>query len=375
MLPLLQALAARNGEKFRALWQGDTSGYRSASEADQALCHLLAFWTGKDPARVDRLFCASGLYRAARAGETYGAGTVARACEAGPGNVAVWNGDKRTRGALIPFPVREVGASMLPEQHPHPLPETPIDQVLDCLRREETGDAQLFAHLFRGRYVYDHTGKEWYAWQGHAWKRDVTNQVVNMVSGPLAAIYLNTSAELAARAAQETRALPPNVGNLTEKEDEDTARARKRLSMLKATTAALIERACELRRRHRIQNVLALASAQPPLSITSDKWDTNPWLLTTLDGVLDLRPGQMHPGQPEDYIRTVIPTSWRGLEARAPRFERFWQRSSRTDPTGNVRTSSPSCSAPWAMASPGWSMSIASSCSMDPEVVATAKTP
>jgi putative DNA primase/helicase len=80
---LARARAARNGTKFARLWAGDTTGYRSPSEADLALVALLAFWTHGDPARVDRLFRSSGLYRpkwdAARGGQTYGARTIATA--------------------------------------------------------------------------------------------------------------------------------------------------------------------------------------------------------------------------------------------------------------------------------------------------------
>src|SRR5215213_4921762 len=58
-----RAAGADNGEKFRRLWVGDTSGYTSASEADAALCSLLAFWTGPDPQRIDSLFRRSALCR------------------------------------------------------------------------------------------------------------------------------------------------------------------------------------------------------------------------------------------------------------------------------------------------------------------------
>jgi primase-polymerase (primpol)-like protein len=33
------------------------------SEADAALCSMLAFWTGRDPQRIDNLFRQSGLCR------------------------------------------------------------------------------------------------------------------------------------------------------------------------------------------------------------------------------------------------------------------------------------------------------------------------
>jgi hypothetical protein len=78
-----KAHEASNGHKFAPLWQGDTKGYPSPSEADLALCCSLAFWTGPDPARIDRLFRQSGLMRPkwdrSTAGSTYGAITIEKA--------------------------------------------------------------------------------------------------------------------------------------------------------------------------------------------------------------------------------------------------------------------------------------------------------
>jgi putative DNA primase/helicase len=59
-----KAHSAANGPDFTRLWQGDWKGrYPSQSEADLALCRHLAFWTGRDAARMDSLFRQSGLYR------------------------------------------------------------------------------------------------------------------------------------------------------------------------------------------------------------------------------------------------------------------------------------------------------------------------
>ena len=50
-------LNAKNGEKARRLWKGDwESGYRSPSEADCALCVMLAYYTQGDGARIARFF-------------------------------------------------------------------------------------------------------------------------------------------------------------------------------------------------------------------------------------------------------------------------------------------------------------------------------
>src|SRR5215212_1586824 len=56
------ARSAKNGPKFEALWEGDTSGYASHSEADQALVSLLAFYT-QDEVQLDSLYQRSKLCR------------------------------------------------------------------------------------------------------------------------------------------------------------------------------------------------------------------------------------------------------------------------------------------------------------------------
>ena len=84
---LQKAKNAANGEKFQSLWKGSTSGYESQSEADMALCSLLAFWTGGDSRQMDQLFRDSGLMREKwdeqhfADGSTYGEKTIERAIE------------------------------------------------------------------------------------------------------------------------------------------------------------------------------------------------------------------------------------------------------------------------------------------------------
>lgn len=72
---------AKNGSTFTKLYQGDWQGlYKSQSEADIALCNMLAFYTGKDHMQMDRLFRSSGLMRdkwdRKQNGTTYGAITI-----------------------------------------------------------------------------------------------------------------------------------------------------------------------------------------------------------------------------------------------------------------------------------------------------------
>lgn len=58
-----KAKNAEYGEEFTRLWNGNTAGYESHSEADYALCRHLLFWTGGDRSRAEELFSSSGLSR------------------------------------------------------------------------------------------------------------------------------------------------------------------------------------------------------------------------------------------------------------------------------------------------------------------------
>lgn len=165
--------------------------------------------------------------------------------------------------------------------------------VLDCLSRGETGDADLLTTLYRGGIIYDHTEGAWHVWTRHVWTRDKTFCVYRLVSDAVAARYLAVAAD--ARQA----------GN-TDRCD------------------ALLDRARALRNRRRVENVLFLA-ARPNLGIVGDQWDRDPWLLGCANGVIDLRTGELRPGRPEDYMRCASPVEWRGLDTQCPQWDTFLQ--------------------------------------------------
>ncbi|MBR5315753.1 MAG: DUF3987 domain-containing protein, partial [Firmicutes bacterium] len=86
-----RAFHGKNGTKFKRLYNGDHTDYQSQSQADFALCDMLAFWTQKNPKRMDELFRKSGLMRdkwdEKRGSTTYGEYTIKNAIK-GCKNVA-----------------------------------------------------------------------------------------------------------------------------------------------------------------------------------------------------------------------------------------------------------------------------------------------
>ena len=71
---------SQNGAKIRALYNGDISAYdNDESRADLALCCYLAYWTGHDAVRIDRMFRQSGLMREKWNRTDYRENTIAKA--------------------------------------------------------------------------------------------------------------------------------------------------------------------------------------------------------------------------------------------------------------------------------------------------------
>ncbi len=138
---LERARNASNGEKFDRLWRGSTAGYESQSEADMALCCLLAFWTGGDSARVDQLFRQSGLMRDKwdevhyNDGSTYGEKTVERAIAS-------------TNDVYSPSKDGETGAAGAQRSKPTAAQDTSRDEPISTTERTVGGtDSTRAAYL------------------------------------------------------------------------------------------------------------------------------------------------------------------------------------------------------------------------------------
>jgi len=193
------------------------------------------------------------------------------------------NGAKAEEGQAEEVPVQ----AMTPEE----------SEVLDYLGKNEMGDAEMMAAMYKGKVVYDHAESAWHVWNEHHWLRDERGQVNNIPTQVLSVTYMDTAAAMA-KAANENEATLKRVKEL-------------------------YKRAFLLRTRARRSNVLDLASSHPDLAVAGSEWDAHPWLLAVKNGVVDLQTGKHRPGQPEDYMRIVAPVEWKGLDAPAPRWEQF----------------------------------------------------
>lgn len=186
---LEKARQAKGGEKLAALLAGDWQPYAAShSEADLALCNLLAFWLGADKARMDAAFRASGLYRKKwderRGADTYGSITLDRAIAdcvevytpaphppepAAPGQAAAEVAD-----LLRSMGIRQQADKAAPSVPSKPAPGRKTYSL------DDTGNARRFRDRFGQNLRYNFTQGCWMVWDGRAWRRDETAAVKQM---------------------------------------------------------------------------------------------------------------------------------------------------------------------------------------------------
>lgn len=154
-------LASKNAEKTKALWEGEIPKGKSHSEADAALCMILAFWCGGDEEQMDRLFRQSSLIRD-KWDELHGPDTY--------GNLTIRNAIARTTEFYKPVAIgnaredfNEIAIRLMKF-----MPES------NRLYKEgDLGNGRLFADVFKDIARYVPERKKWFIYDGTRWVADI----------------------------------------------------------------------------------------------------------------------------------------------------------------------------------------------------------
>lgn len=273
-LALLQrAKAAKNGPQFSALWDGDTSGYKSASEADLALCNMLAFWTGKDPARMDRLFRQSGLMRdkwdRRQSGTTYGA-------------ITIQNAIRNCREVYTPGRPAERRRT-----NPEPSENRTDQESVRPPDYSDAGNAEVFSRLHQDDLIFtDALG--WLWWNGQRWDRS---------DHKATAFAIDLSARMLQEAKKEYRdALEQQTeakAKYAESGEETDKDALEKANSAVTLAKAYLTHAKATREARRLKNMIELS--KPALVVPAAQLDANPFDLNTPGGIADLNTGALRP--------------------------------------------------------------------------------
>lgn len=270
------AAGAKNGGKFVALYGGDTAGYTSSSEADMALCSILAFWTGCDAEKMDMIFRSSGLMREKwdrpQSGSTYGALTIQKAIA---GCSQVYS-PKSSYSAS--FKQGEVNAQT--EQ---------TGQRLYSF--DDTGNAQRFVDLFGDKVRYCYTDKRWLWYDGRKWCTDMTGTVKRLADKAVACM------------AAEAKV----YAQLDADEGTDMAKA--------------FEKHMKSCRSNKSKNAM-LSEVMHHVPVLPAQMDRFKTVLNTPGGVIDLRSGGISPHDPMTYLTKMTAVEY-SENADCPRWLAF----------------------------------------------------
>lgn len=175
-----------------ALWAGDMSAYSDDhSSADLALCSKLAFWFGRDPQRIDRVFRRSALYRTKWLRDDYRNRTIDRAIasctntytppgDKNLGNVnGLVNGAVNTNGATVPPPPTQQpqgSTAPPPSSQNNTTPPLAANYLLNEGVHDE-GNARCVHMRYQGRFLHNDSF-DWIQFTGTHWTIDEANSGV-----------------------------------------------------------------------------------------------------------------------------------------------------------------------------------------------------
>ncbi len=279
---VLKAKGAKNGDKFKALMDGDASAYSGdADKAVSALLCSLAFWS-KDAAQIDRIFRTSKLMfpdwdkpSQNNPNITVGEAAIQAAINFTQKTYSPKKKSGRNANELIVH--SENGDTTLSSFRPE-----------RSIKRNDIGISKLFADVYKKECRYVTERKKWYVFTGKAWKE---NDVGAM----------ERAKEFAAALLQYACLLPDS----TEAEEE----LRKKF----------IEYAQGLQKRKARETILKDACSVYPISM--NEFDRDPYMLNCLNGTLDLRTYTLSPHNPDDLL-TKLSGVYYDSQAVCPRWEK-----------------------------------------------------
>ena len=282
------ACAAKDGERFAALYAGDWQAYyNSHSEADLSFANLLAFWFGADLQRMDRVFRSSGLMRPKwdqrRGAKTYGRATLERAvqdcqevyCPAPqPDRAAFADQDEALRALNVKYGAQSLAA---------PAPGVKTYSL------DDTGNARRFRDRYADRVRYNPTDKCWMVWDGARWKRDDLATIKGLADEML--------------------------------DQMDKAC----FGIRDINTAGALRRHVQKSRSSRSKEAfLKEAQHLPGIPMLPEQFDRNKGLLNLRNGILNLARRELVPHDRERYITRMAQVDY-DPAAKAPVWEAFIQ--------------------------------------------------
>lgn len=265
--------ASKQGAKFETLYdRGDLAPYGGdASAADIALMNILAFWTGKDPERMERIFSASAL-----------------------GQRGKWKSRDDYRGWTISKAITGTGETYSPGQvGPAPLPSSEKN-MSDLLKFDmnDEGNARRLLYLYGERIRYCEQEKAWYQYNGIKWARRLSNMgIFPMGSTTMAYSRREANKKYASLAQALGCSVNSKTGAITGNKDLENKRLAAVRFFIKSDNYN--------------ETMHYINKAQAGALINAEEWDTELYKINCRNGLLDLKTLELFPHSPAQLVTKV----------------------------------------------------------------------
>jgi len=161
----------------------------------------------------------------------------------------------------------QIIAHSIADYAPGPSETTPMLPELNRFPTTDAGQGETIAYLYADKLRFDHSRKRWLVWDGARWNMDLDG---------------------------EPQRLSREAARLRLRAGMDEPGESKRKDLLKWATGAEAS--------YRVKCALEAASITAPIYTTSDRFDTDPWLMACANGVVDLRTGELRTARQDDMI-------------------------------------------------------------------------
>lgn len=131
----------------------------------------------------------------------------------------------------------------------------------------DMGNAERFVSMHGHNLLYCHTWKKWLVWDGARWRPDSIAEAKRLAKDIVISMYIEAAGK-----------------------NDDRERS------------ALVGHAKNSESDYKIKATLSLAESDAMVTIEPSKFDMDAFLLNVLNGIIDLRTGQILPHSREDYI-------------------------------------------------------------------------
>lgn len=254
---------SKQGKTFSDLYNGNWEGYfTSQSEADLSFCNMLAFWCRCDEQLMDRIFRSSGLMRPKwerkQSGSTYGALTIKKAIKA----------CKKVYEPQAEYRIG-IGARQKP------------NKPKKLYSFDDTGNAQRFLDTFQDSVRYSYINKNWMYYDGRRWCFDITGALRKMADEVVEEMRYDFDYYM--------ENCPQNMD--VEEYERQFLKHIKLTRSNKAKTAMLKE-------------------AEHHVAILPDDLDQHKSLLNVVNGMINLRTGELLAHDREQYITKISPVEY-----------------------------------------------------------------